>query len=133
MVKCRRIQDWTEIPYYLLTELQTDEPDFDPDTFYNQEPADEDNFLFLFEDPDRDAIIGWSWAVINRRQDKLHIAALVLDDNYKGKGILKKVIKMYKLLRDDLKLKRVTFLTNRPKAFKRLGFNTNYRVLMEES
>jgi len=126
----RRIFDVKLIPAYLVDQV----PDTETQTFYsslaslNRMPT---NFVEVVQD-DSFNIIGFCWAVLEPTSLEMHVNTVSLLREYQGDGVaLKEYIEHLRKLTSGTKIKRVTWATDRPAFYEKLGFKRSKQIFLE--
>lgn len=129
-----RIQDFNLIPRYLMEQVKGGDTKVNRVLqFGTQIAKDPLTLLYVLADT-QNKIKGFLWAEIDVFDEVIHVNTLSLDKEYQdrnGTALLKTVDFLKSLLEGSKLQKKITFSTNRPKAFERLGFKRTALVNME--
>ena len=126
-----RVYDFNLIPSYLLEQVKGNRWDLQTLAKYaNAITSSPMSHLYVFADATH-IIKGFLWADVNPLNNTLMIHVLSVDKAYYGSDVLPVVKDFVDMLTKTLKLKGVTWMTTRPKAFARAGFKYSKQVMME--
>lgn len=129
-MKFIRIFDINLLPKYLVEQVK----DLDSERFYSvfENLVNFSNDFIELIVNEQNIIIGFVWYVVDLIDFSLHVNTVSLRKDYQGNG---KVLKIFiEKLRNDIKgtkLKKITWCTDRPAFYERMGFKRSNQVLLE--
>ena len=133
-LKFIRIQDFNLIPRYLMEQVRGGDAKIDRILQFGSGIAKDPLTLLYVLADQQNKIKGFVWGEIDVFEELIHVNTLSLDKEYQdsnGTAILKTVEFLRGLTEGSKLKKKITFSTNRPKAFERVGFKRMALVNME--
>ena len=133
-LKFIRIYDFNLVPRYLMEQVKGGEVNIDHVIAFGSNLAKDPLTLLYALADGQNRIKGFLWAAVDVFEECIHVNALSVDREYQDKpGVaLLKSAEFLKQQMEGSKLKRkITFATNRPRAFERVGFKRTELVNME--
>ena len=126
----RRLTDINLIPRELVEQV----PEMEPNAFYSllsDLPNQPLQFVEVFLDASHE-IMGFAWAAIELTSKQIHVNTVSLRKKFQGDGqVLKEYIEHLKERLKNTKIKVVTWATDRPAFFEKLGFSRSKEVFLE--
>ena len=123
------------IPRYLIEQVGT----IDPEKLYSFGPrigGSPLTILGVFVPMDEKAedfgqAKGFLWASINPLVDKIEAHMLSVDEEYRGRGIIKEAKNILEKIKAQQNLMGLVFKTTRPGGFEKAGFTKSDQIVME--
>ena len=126
----RKIDDVALIPIDLVEQI----PNTDVKQFYTLLKNLKDmpyHLVEIFQD-EKLHIKGFAWAIIEPTSLEVHINTVSMFKEYQGSGkYLKEYIEHLKQILKDSAIKKVTWCTDRPAFYEKLGFKRSKEVYLE--
>lgn len=124
-----RIFDARKVPEYLLQQIKP--RDWSISQFYELNLKRPTALLYVLID-NVGSVKGFLWLAIDVFNRAVNGMVLSIDRQYQGKGkYVYKTIDLMKDIRRRFGLKKIRWITTRPKAFEKYGFKRSSAVLME--
>lgn len=120
------------VPRYLLEQLPDNNWDLDRMYVVIPKLANSTfNRMGLFMEKDN-TVKGFMWVTVNPLSEKLHVHVLVIDEAYRGRGVIGEAKGILNKMKKQTQMKQIVFQTSDPEKFERWGFVKSDQVLMEE-
>ncbi|MFW9872324.1 MAG: GNAT family N-acetyltransferase [Candidatus Thorarchaeota archaeon] len=125
--------DYRYIPRELLEQVKGVE--WTPDQFYKIHEALSNNpanmlFALIPRNEKEKKILGYLWAQIDINTGILIINSMSIQKDLWNQGIMTFTEKFLRKMQREIGLKKIYWLTNRPKAFEKMGYNQSKYSLM---
>ena len=123
-----RIFDARKVPEYLLQQIKP--RDWSISQFYELNLKRPTVLLYVLVDS-VGSVKGFLWLIIDVFNRAVNVIVLSVDRHYQGKGkYVYKALDLIKNIQCKFGLKKISWITTRPKAFEKYGFKRSSAVLM---